>query len=199
MSSAKNIFIRRTKERISSPVRGFTILELIVVIGVTVFLSSIVIAYSSANRERIALTVETAKIAQLISRQRSLAISTSDLGALPLPSLPRSIARTCGYGISFLHHAVPRAYYVLTRYDDRVCKTDYGISAQQRFELDPLVDFDPSQGLLLEIAFLSPDPTVIVRREVGGRPLPLPHKILFKSIHGMTSSIEIGVGGQVTY
>lgn len=98
--------------------RGFTLIEILVVVAVSVIVMGSFIAYNSASRAQVALSVEQAKIAQLILRAKSLAISsyTQDLGS---PNV------RCGYGFSVNY---PERSYSLNRYevlDNRGCDDIY--------------------------------------------------------------------------
>src|SRR5205823_134766 len=68
---------------------GFTIVELLIVVAISAMLASIAIGYSSISRNQVALSVETAKVAESIIRAKSLAIATY-----------ASIPGTCAYGVS---------------------------------------------------------------------------------------------------
>lgn len=68
--------------------RGFTIIELLIVIAISAMLSAIAIVYSGIARNQVALSVETAKVAQTILRAKDLAIATYATGAV-----------SCGYGV----------------------------------------------------------------------------------------------------
>lgn len=70
--------------------KGFTLIEIIVVVGITALLSSILIIYSQRSREQILLNVEKAKIAQTILRVKSLTLAGF--------TKPTSDPPPCSYG-----------------------------------------------------------------------------------------------------
>jgi prepilin-type N-terminal cleavage/methylation domain-containing protein len=72
--------------------RGFTIIELLVVIAISAMLSTLAIVYSGQSRNEVALSVESAKITQLILQAKQLAIATNTVGGGTL---------ACGYGMYF--------------------------------------------------------------------------------------------------
>jgi prepilin-type N-terminal cleavage/methylation domain-containing protein len=78
--------------RISASKFGFTLVEIIVVISITVLLSGIIIGYSQKSRRLILLSIEKNKIAQTILRAKSLSLSAG------IPSLPNH--KVCAYGFS---------------------------------------------------------------------------------------------------
>jgi prepilin-type N-terminal cleavage/methylation domain-containing protein len=70
--------------------KGFTLIEVLIVISISAVLAAISLGYSSVGRDQTALSVEETKVAQFILQARTLAIATygSNTGA-------------CGYGVSF--------------------------------------------------------------------------------------------------
>lgn len=70
--------------------KGFTLIEIIVVIAISAMLSVIAITYTSIERNQIALTVEASKIAGTILRAKELSITTY-----------ANSTSTCAYGASF--------------------------------------------------------------------------------------------------
>ncbi|HVM76659.1 MAG TPA: type II secretion system protein [Candidatus Paceibacterota bacterium] len=71
--------------------RGFTIVELLVTIGVIVFIATVTLVYNRAGEKQVALSVESAKVAGLILQAKQLAIAAYSLDA----------GLTCGYGVYF--------------------------------------------------------------------------------------------------
>jgi prepilin-type N-terminal cleavage/methylation domain-containing protein len=70
--------------------KGFTIVEILVVIAVSAMLSALAITYTNVGRNQIALSVESAKISQFILQAKELSIATySGSGA------------SCAYGVFF--------------------------------------------------------------------------------------------------
>jgi prepilin-type N-terminal cleavage/methylation domain-containing protein len=73
---------------------GFTLLEMLVVIGITTLLAAVAITYSKVGQNETALTVETSKIAELILQAKELAINTYGATAV-------SGYKACGFGVHF--------------------------------------------------------------------------------------------------
>jgi prepilin-type N-terminal cleavage/methylation domain-containing protein len=72
---------------------GFTLIEIIIVIAISAVLATIAIAYNSAERDTVALSVETAKISQTILDAKGLALAMyTGAGGGGL---------VCGYGVHF--------------------------------------------------------------------------------------------------
>ncbi len=71
--------------------RGFTIIELLVVLAISALFSTLAITYSSVGRNTVALTVEESKISQFILQAKQLSIATYASGG----------TKSCGYGVVF--------------------------------------------------------------------------------------------------
>ncbi len=72
--------------------KGFTLIEMLIVVAISAMLASIAITYSGTERDQIALSVEQTKIAQFVLQARSLALAT-------YASQPGTLV--CGYGVFF--------------------------------------------------------------------------------------------------
>src|SRR5438105_773284 len=73
--------ISRPKAAAAAPKKGgsrsgFTLIELLVSMMITMLLSGFIITYTSGGRAQTTLYVEQAKLGQLVSRAKSLSIST---------------------------------------------------------------------------------------------------------------------------
>lgn len=75
--------------------KGFTIIELLIVLGISAMLAGIAVVYTGVARNETALSVEAAKTAGFIFRAKDLAVATYN--AHPAPGSPK----VCGYGVSF--------------------------------------------------------------------------------------------------
>jgi len=82
----------KTKTAIASR-RGFTIVELLVVMAISAMLAGIAITYSNISKNQIALSVEASKIGGTLYRTKDLAIATYNAPARP------GSTKTCGYGM----------------------------------------------------------------------------------------------------
>ncbi len=71
---------------------AFTLVEMLVVIGITTLLAAMAIGYSRVGQNADALSVETAKVAQVILQARELALATYTGGAG---------GAACAYGVQF--------------------------------------------------------------------------------------------------
>jgi len=152
--------------------RGFTLVEILVVVAVSAIVLGSFISYNSASRAQIALSVEQAKIAQLILRAKSLAIS----------SYSSNPSGRCGYGFS-VDYGVNYAgrSYSLNRYDvsdNTVCDAIYtGQSGYdfnnlilvqlEKYSLDSNLKFQASgeSDELEDVIFIAPEPKTFLKLE----------------------------------
>lgn len=70
--------------------KGFTLVEILIVVALSALLSTFALIYTSESRNQVALSVETAKIAEIILQAKELAIATYN-----------DTPQTCGYGAVF--------------------------------------------------------------------------------------------------
>ena len=73
--------------------------ELLVTVAVTALMASLIIVYGSASRQQVTLSIETAKLGQIISQAKSMSISTYNQTPAP-----------CGYGVHIDYNA--QKYYL---------------------------------------------------------------------------------------
>jgi prepilin-type N-terminal cleavage/methylation domain-containing protein len=188
--------------------RGFTLIEIMVSIGVMVVLITSMVAYSNASRQQIALQLEKVKIAQVILKAKELAIGTFYQGVTP----------PCAYGVHFDHVAQT---YTLRSYDVAAggCATplnngptnftsilpvngtesDYAIDKNSVKLVNSIAAGDP---LPVEyVLFEPPGPKVYVwLRGVAASSTNVTDNLYLKTTDGGgTGSVSINSAGQVTF
>ncbi len=186
---------------------GFTLVELVVAIGITAFLASLVIVYGSTAREQTALVIEQAKLAQVIGRARSLAVATYNKP----PAGGARLAR-CGVGVSFDYEAQSYALFRYNLQDRRDCLSipSGGIDASnaaayevlEHYTLNPLSQFEEERagekGLSF-VFFIPPDPTTVLFIDPA-EPAGPSGKIFLVSRKGSSGlSVEVTNAGQLTF
>lgn len=174
---------------------GFSLVELLVTILITMMLSGLVITYSSFGRAQIALYVEQAKIAQAISRAKSLAIASY---ASPQKNI-------CGYGF---HIDYENRQYAIFEYAVSNCSGILNIDSGQsqyykeieKYTLNSNLDFIVNEGeSLKDVLFLPPDPQTKIWKIDEAMPSSF-GKIKIKTADG-SATAEVGVttAGQVSF
>ncbi len=168
---------------------GYTLIELIVVIGIAGLLSGMVVLYGGAGREQITLSTESIKIVQAISRAKALAVATyAD------PSSP------CGFGVHFDYPA--KKYSIRSYRTSPSCDSVSGIASSA-----PLNNFDLGTGLVWQegadhiddVVFIPPDPKVYLF--AGGVLLPVgtSGKVYLLTSGGASRTVTVNPAGQVTF
>jgi prepilin-type N-terminal cleavage/methylation domain-containing protein len=168
--------------------RGFSLVELIVVVGVTALLAGVLVSYNSQGRSQVALSVERAKIAQVIGRARSLAISTY----LQNPT-------DCGFGVQF--NIGPARNYSLVQFNNATCSDLSGgtVTVRETFRLDPALDFGSGASQIGLLVFVPPDPTLLME-DASGSPIAGIGKIyLAERGGGNPIALDVGFAGQVSF
>lgn len=148
---------------------GFTLVEVMVVMAVTALLSGLILVYNASTRETLRLFTEKARVAQLVFRAKSLALSTYVDGG----------QERCGYGVRFDRAA---GTYALVSYAPPSCadrsqvrtNPEYFESVQlSSFTLPTTLEFrdradaGTGAGALSYVLFIPPDPTVLLARDDG--------------------------------
>ncbi len=160
--------------------QGFSLIEMLVVITVTVILSTMVITWSVKSRAQVAFLVERTKLGQLIERAKFLSLSTYV-----------EAANSCGYGIRMTY---PRTY-ALVRYTDTTC------ASASTGTYTPIETFTLSQDLIFErgranelqaVVFVPPDPRTMFQAAVGG---PVPTQgIIYLATQDLSNQATITIG-----
>ncbi|HEY5221337.1 MAG TPA: prepilin-type N-terminal cleavage/methylation domain-containing protein [Candidatus Paceibacterota bacterium] len=70
--------------------KGFTLIEILIVIAITAVLSGLAIGYSHVGQDQISLSIEESKVAQMILEAKELSIATYSQNNA-----------TCAYGVEF--------------------------------------------------------------------------------------------------
>lgn len=133
--------------------KGFTLVEIIIVVGITAILAGVILTYTSNSRNQVALFVEQAKLAQTVSRTKSLAITTYTKTNPP-----------CGYILQIDYDAQSYSVYPYTVAAGTPCgvKTMADIQKGDAVSTDKMpinVRLDPSGEEAIDtVLFLPPDP-----------------------------------------
>ena len=143
--------------------KGFTLIEILVVVSITVIISSFALVYTRSSQNQVSLQVETQKIASFIFRAKSLAITTYN----------RPSVQSCGYGLGVNYSA--RTYRVFS-YDEATttCSAIQEIKEAYRTTITSSVlpneiVFDQSQSdSLMLVLFVPPSPRTLLSNNAGG-------------------------------
>lgn len=172
--------------------KGFTLIEVIVVVSIITILSGYLLVYTGRSRGQIALSVEQAKLAQIISRSKALAISTYGVSQAP-----------CGYGVSMQYSAGTYTLYSYTIPDcatiSGIDATSPGYAALQTFSLPKNIVWDDDSAKLDAVLFVPPDPQTLLWSNES----PLINasgNIYLKTQDGASrASISVNQSGQISF
>jgi prepilin-type N-terminal cleavage/methylation domain-containing protein len=181
---------------------GFTLVEVMVVLAVTTMLSALILVYNASSRETLRLFTEKARVAQLILRSKSLALSTytDSTGTAP-----------CGYGVRLDRAA---GTYALVSYRPADCKERGRVdTSEEAFEVVELSEFSlpatiefgdvgdaPSGSEASYVLFIPPDPAVLIADADGNLADRGLGRVNLRIKGRDTGAIvSINAAGQVTY
>ena len=171
--------------------RGFTLIEVLIVIAITALLAGLILTYTSSSRDQVALYVEQARLAQTVAKAKSLTISTYNNPTVP-----------CGYGVSVDY---ANDTYLLFAYDAPSCASITFLNPDFQRELSthrlplnlqlPEPDAESVSGVL----FTPPDPKGWIWLEAS-RTTSTEGRIPLASRGGnLTTSVSISSAGQISF
>lgn len=179
-------------------------MELLVVVGITVMLSSIVMAYSGASRRQTQFYLERARIGQFILSAKSLTLSARTRGALGHP---------CGYGViinasvprlSLFSYALPAsavsALETCAKNDgSRMLRDDLVETVKEQIEMPKEISINTAADDSLEkIFFLAPDPRTFLWAK--GAIIRMSGNIYLETNKGQTSAtVKVTPFGEVNF
>jgi prepilin-type N-terminal cleavage/methylation domain-containing protein len=187
---------------LSNPRKGFTLIEVIIVVGITAVLAGMILTYTSASRDQVALYVEQAKLAQSISRTKSLAITTFNRppGDGPVP---------CAYGIhmdydaqtyTIFSYAAPRCAITaadLAQIGEEDCsQTSACVVSTEHLPLNVRLVADDAAAVS-DILFVPPDPKTWIWKQ-GFNATSTEGQVSLEATQA-TVVIRINQAGQITF
>jgi len=180
MAFKKNITVFRD--------RGFTLIEMLIVVAITAMLSSLLIIYSRTGEYQIVLFREQSKLASAIFRAKTLSVAT--FGGVEAP---------CGYGV---HLDQSGSYFIYRIFPQggEDCSTvakKYVDGQSEKFESDfslpstiGFVNFDVS-----DIFFMPPNPDTYIFSNASAADAKI---ILSITETGSLSTVTVTRAGQIT-
>jgi prepilin-type N-terminal cleavage/methylation domain-containing protein len=177
--------------------RGFTLIEVVIVVGISVLLTSVVLTYSSSGRDQVYLGIQKAQVAQIISKAKSLTVSTYNQ-----PNVP------CGYGVYFNYSDPANPRYEIFRYKVSPCPSvsdlknagivhGPGYSPQSKYVLPPNLRFGTGLHRMDTVFFMPPDPQTLIWENGASEDQGI---IYLETKSGSASAkVSVNSGGQVTF
>jgi len=180
--------------------RGFTLIEVLIVVAISAMLAAIAIGYSGVERDQAALSVEETKVSQFVLQARSLAIATYSNAA----------GTACGYGVSF--DAASQTYSIFAYVPGGICPpvssitSPPSVGSEARYT-DETWKVHPQEGLLFStsgpnalsmVLFYPPDPATLLFDKSGN--LMSQASIYLNAVDGKASkTISVNSAGQVSF
>jgi len=166
---------------LNSNSKGFTIIEMLVIIGTLSLISAILIINIRSGGQQVILFREQAKILSILSKAKSLGVATFGKTGVP-----------CGYGV---HFEAPSTFLIFKDLagDCQVSDKRYsgGAEIYEAFQLDPVLKFDTLT--LSDVIFIPPDPSVVIT------PSQDEATVVIKVIKsGTSATIKINSAGQIS-
>lgn len=173
-----------SKSYILNPRKGFTLIEIMVTLGVTLVLTSILIVYSRVGERQIILWKDQAKIVGVLLKAKSLALQFRKETGQSMP---------CGYGV---HFAQDNSFVLFKDMAEICSESDNAYSGDsenvENYFLDGSLEF--SDLGVSDVLFIPPEPTVAFNPAIGDE------AIITLKIKDTSSSaiIKITNAGQIT-
>jgi len=190
--------------------KGFTLVELLVVIVVSALISAFTIQYGKIGQNQVALNVEAAKVSQLILQAKELAIATYT-----------STAATCAFGVAFDYAAQTYSLFSYAPAGAPPCPalastTALTAASVQQYEpqswkvrVTPGIVMQSAAAgndVLRDVIFYPPQPATLLSRDGAtlmnpSDPLnpPLTSKVYLRTADGSaTAVISVNPAGQVS-
>ncbi len=189
MSRAKHFrFLRR---------RGFTLVEVLVVISITAMLAALAIVYGKTSQRQITLYIETQKLAGLIFRAKSFALGTfSDV----------SNPNRCGYGVEIDYALKTYSLFAYEEPSPPNCSSI--LSVPQGFRVT-VATYNLNPGLVLKnvnldslslLLFVPPSPKTLLSVDGGASLTGAPAKIYLETSDSRAQrTITVNPSGQVDF
>ena len=183
----QNLNFRRFENRSARLSAGFTLIEILVVVSITVLLSTILVVYSRSGENQAALFKEQAKVIGILLKAKNLSLQSYAVeGGGPI----------CGYGV---HLDVAKNEFLIFKDSADSCSSSdnkYSGSNEdlEKHLLDSRLKFLSSE--FIDILFIPPDPTVIIDGDIdkSGQ-----FSVTIESIDGVgIKKIGVNNSGQVT-
>lgn len=173
---------------------GFTLIEMLVVIGILGVLLTTLLLYTKASERQVTLYRNEEQVLDALTRAKQLSLAA--FGQPGFGSGKTGVP--CGYGV---HFDAPNTFFM---FKDMSGSTGLCDSADHRysgpgelfgapFTLDPAISFSILSAS--DILFLPPNPQVVMTPDAGPNASAL---IEIKTVDGSTARIKVTTAGQIT-
>lgn len=167
---------------------AFTVLEMLVVLGISAFLSTIFVGYGANLKDQMAVFREEARLEQVLFKAKTFAIQAREVEG----------GAACGYGVNFDRNARTYQIYLKKKNLDGKCPASWAYSSEDGvigsvFTVDAKVDLSESESMA--VAFEPPRPEVYV---VGGNGTEARFRLCTVSEPKLCREVVVTKVGQIT-
>ncbi len=183
---------------------GFTVPELLVVIALSAFLSAIAISYTNTGQRQVSLSIEAAKISQLMLQAKELSIATYSKGSI------------CAYGVSFDFLRQQYSLFAYTPPGAPPCppaSSIAGFNASSAIQYSPesfavpiargvqIRSTAPNNDVLAAVLFYPPTPTIFISRDGATfmSPAQTSRVYLTTTDNSASTTISVNPAGQIGF
>ena len=182
--------------------KGFTLIEILVIVAISAMLSSVAIIYSHTGQNQVALYVEAQKISQFILQAKELSVSTYG-----------NVGVSCGYGVAF---DLSRQTYSIFSYVpagappcpaaagvNSIAPADMAQYTVGTWNVKPapnivMKDGGGSNDSIAYVLFYPPAPATILIDNGAGLVHKTSHVYLSTSDNGVSTVVTVNTAGQVS-
>lgn len=183
--------------------KGFTLIEILVTLGILAILSAILVGYASESSRQTFMMITRERVIRLFARVRSLSTSTYLVNAGGSNQL-----QVCGYGLHIDRSAGKLFIFQEIATDCSAANYQYTpgtdtplVGALDSYSLDlSRVQFvtDPN-GDLNDVAFVPPNPDIHINGDTTGTVMKAGVDLQIKDGSGYTAEVNINNAGQVSW
>lgn len=185
--------------------RGFTLVEMVIVVAITIILSGYIIIYGSSSRNQTAVHIEIAKLSQTIMRAKAL--TTTFISS----STAASDEPPCGYGVEIDYNAETYTLFAYERIGSGIClPLDNGGSSGRLNQgrktpigevqnLPSGVELVRNGDSLADVLFRPPAPTTELFFDDASLNNSNEGFVYLRPVNGAEISISVNRGGQVNF
>jgi Tfp pilus assembly major pilin PilA len=175
----------------SNKVSGFTIIEMLVTVGVLTLLSGILIMYSKSGENASVLLRQGAKVVTDVNRAKNLAVTTATY-----TNADGETFHPCGYGVYFDSTSTPNRYIIYADISNDCRNSDHTRQSDASSDVESI---DLATSIVIDtkniesVFFLPPDPTTYFNPSDTTEAA-----ITIKNVTGAKIEIKMSKAGQVS-
>lgn len=172
--------------------KGFTIVEILVTLGIMTMLSGVMLLYSRSSENFIALLRDQAKVLSIFSRSKSFSLQTYAENP--------GIGGVCGYGT---HVDKEKNSFIFFRDLSADCALSDNVYTENSVPSEFIEKFTLSDSVRIrssdstDVLFIPPDPSVVITQSPGQTREEM--NVVLETVSGnLAAAIKLNKSGQIT-